>query len=145
MRALLKLKIRAKYSVFDPVHSRKIGLRREEMFRCFPKLSDSTLPQKPVFQESKLLSFFPADVRNFRSSILWLFLPRHLLNRLGAMTDTTDLQLEDYTSLDGSRPTSRASTFSSDDPHLDPNPSFPSATNCTATWEGSTNNTVDDT
>ena len=34
IRALLKLKIRAKNAVLDPVYSRKIDLRREEMFRC---------------------------------------------------------------------------------------------------------------
>ena len=38
IRALLKLKIRAKNAVLDPVHSWKIDLRREEMFRCLSSL-----------------------------------------------------------------------------------------------------------
>ena len=35
---MLKLKIRAKNDVLDPVQSRKIDLRRKEMFRCLSSL-----------------------------------------------------------------------------------------------------------
>ena len=38
IRALLTLKIRAKKAVLDPVYSRKIYLRREEMFQCLSAL-----------------------------------------------------------------------------------------------------------
>ena len=38
IRALLTLKIRTKNAVLDPVNSRKMDLRREEMFRCLSSL-----------------------------------------------------------------------------------------------------------
>ena len=81
IRALLKFKIRAKKAVLDPVHSQKVDLRREEMFRCLSSLIDDnrSTGNLSVFQEfSRALEaiFIIPGVffRNSRSS------ERHVIN-----------------------------------------------------------------